>query len=191
LVRLFPDGILQKAKMKPGSQGFCEAFFDEEGPINTELPNIMLQPIQKRPAGRMRPAAAVAAESSQEQDGEDEQPDAGHPVMPLAEEQSSALVHQVGEEAAPLALVAAGAEGPPASSPTLRNVGNRYQKLYYKNFQSYGIRQKFGSKKQIFSLRSRNMSHEELESLAEAVLSRLNGGMDEETAQDWARQHLR
>ena len=35
------------------------------------------------------------------------------------------------------------------------------------------------------------MSHEELESLAEAVLSRLNGVLDEETAQDLARQHLR
>ena len=97
LVRLFPDGILQKAKMKPGSQGFCEAFFDEEGPINTELPNIMLQPIQKRPAGRKRPAAAVAAESSRSRTARTSNPMQDIPSCPLRRNNHPLLCTRLGK----------------------------------------------------------------------------------------------
>ena len=53
LQRLSLGGVIHSAKMEQGKDGFCDAFFDEESPIKTEMPNLTLyikQEALKRPA---------------------------------------------------------------------------------------------------------------------------------------------
>ena len=63
-----------------------------------------------------------------------------------------------------------------------------YQKMWYKNSNSFGIRQKFFAKRQIFAIRANGKPKEFLENVASSVIAKLESGeLNEEQAQEWAR----
>ena len=65
--------------------------------------------------------------------------------------------------------------------------------LWYKNTHSVGIRQKFGEKKQIFSFggRTSTKSKEDLISLGDECVRKLNGGMSEGEVKSWAQEQAK
>jgi hypothetical protein len=53
LVRLYPDGRLVVAAMAQGPNGFGIARFGDEAPVETELPNLLLEPVTDAKAPRV------------------------------------------------------------------------------------------------------------------------------------------
>jgi hypothetical protein len=53
LVRLYPDGRLVTAAMAQGPNGFGIARFGDEAPVETELPNLLLEPVTDVKAPRV------------------------------------------------------------------------------------------------------------------------------------------
>jgi hypothetical protein len=52
-VRLYPDGRLVTAAMAQGPNGFGIARFGDEAPVETELPNLLLEPVADAKAPRV------------------------------------------------------------------------------------------------------------------------------------------
>ncbi len=63
----------------------------------------------------------------------------------------------------------------------------RYQKMWYKNTHTVGIRQKFGDKKQIWSFGGKRCGKEKesLLQLGVVCMRKLDGGMAEKTVKEW------
>ena len=67
MVRTTESGKIT-AKMIMGANGFAQAVFEGEEPIDTECPNVLLSPVMKRPAGVMKRPAAERKVSSMPMD---------------------------------------------------------------------------------------------------------------------------
>ena len=67
MVRATESGKIT-AKMIMGANGFAQAVFEGEEPIDTECPNVLLRPVMKRPAGVMKRPAAERKVSSMPMD---------------------------------------------------------------------------------------------------------------------------
>ena len=162
LVRVYKaTGKVVKAKMLPGPSGFGQAWFGEEGPIDTEVPNLSLDAptagaVMKRPA---RSGGALASA----------------PVAP-----PSAPPPQ--EPAAATATPAEPSGSPPAA---------RYIVLYYKSDGGFGLRRRFGDKKQVWSIRCKDMPSEDLRALMEEARAGVEAGrLSEQAAREWVRRRL-
>ena len=75
LTRMYASGLEKDAEMRPGPQGFCIASFGSDSEdIETEMPNLMLQSVMRKPAATektlKRPAAAADAEDGDAEDGD-------------------------------------------------------------------------------------------------------------------------
>ncbi len=65
--------------------------------------------------------------------------------------------------------------------------GKKYNKMWYKNSHTVGIRRKFDDKTQIWSFGGKKCGKgkEELLELGVQCMKKLDGGMDEETVKEW------
>ena len=64
--------------------------------------------------------------------------------------------------------------------------------MYYKSGHLFGIKQKFGQKKQIFAFGGKfcNLSKDELSGIADTALGMLLEGHSEEDTKTWARAEV-
>ena len=70
LYRFALDGSKEIATMKAGKHGFLEGWFGSEGPLSSEIPNILLQ-LPSLPIVMKRPAAAPKRKPQQKEELED------------------------------------------------------------------------------------------------------------------------
>ena len=168
MVRNYDDGSHEVAVMEKGPSAFAVAVFGNER-IATEMPNILLdaKPMVKEKKSRAkavckRPASRMPEEAADEEAADDEV--------------ASTMTYSSGEDGEdgpeqPEAVAAANAAGGAAAL-----VINKYIKMYYKATNSFGIRQCFGEKHQIFNISCRGKSKAVLENIAVNCLARLRAG---------------
>jgi hypothetical protein len=172
LRRQLPCGKDLSYKLVAGPAGFAQALVGTEFE-ETEVANLLLA-VQKRPAAAAQKNPAAAQKEESEDDPE----------------YTGAVLEA--EAAVPAAVEverADGEETEEAAKPSLKT----YQKLWYKNSFSFGVRQKFGAKSQIFGVGGKRctMSKEELGAVAdEAIVSMEAGRMSEDEASKAAKARV-
>ena len=100
---------------------------------------------------------------------------------------AEAVPHEeVAEEDETEAVAFAGAAAPSTG-------GERdYRRDWYKKTECYGIRQKFGAKRQVFSVGSgAALSQEDKKNVADSVIRHMKNGMTEETGKRWADEQIK
>ncbi len=158
LRKQLPCGKDLSYKLVPGPGGFAQARVGTEFE-QTEVANLLLD-VKKRPAAAAQKKPAAAQKEAEEENSVVDEEEA--PEEEAVEENSI----EDEEEASK----------PPAKT---------YHKMWYKNSNNFGIRQKFGAKSQIFCLGGKKctMSKEELGALADdAIVSMESGRMSEDEA---------
>ncbi len=168
MLRIFPDGTEEQATMSEGPNGFALARFRQEDPIETDMPNIMLTVVIPPPGE----GTAVAKQAKKQQVQK-------KPAAVLCDEEEEGAESAVEEGCEAESVARSEAASPPTS---------RYGKMFYKKDCSYGIRQKDPPKKQIFAIRGLEQS--KLEGIADSVIRRLEKGMPEATAREWAKAEV-
>lgn len=163
LVRVYKaTGEKVKATMLPGSSGFLQAWFGKEGPIETEVPNLSLE-AHTVCAVKKRPAGSGRARAS----------------APAAPASAPATKAPAGESAT---AAAEPVESPPAA---------QYIVLYYKSDGGFGLRRRFGDKKQVWSVRCKGMPSEDLRALMEEARAEVEAGrLSEQAAREWVKGRL-
>ena len=167
------DGTQQDVELTAGPAGFAIARFSD-GEVATEVPNLLLV---EPPVPRKKPAAATkrpAAHEDDDQDEEEQEP----PVGPEEEEEQEP---PVGPEVEPAEEVA----GTPPSMT--------YSKLWYKNNNAFGIRQKIMGKTQTFTLGGKGVkqSKTELAAIADRVLKMMEEeSVSEDAGKEWAKSQV-
>jgi hypothetical protein len=158
-------GVVEKAKMTSGLNGFLMAQFGDAKPFQTEIP--VLYVILKRPSSRSpgpkvvkKPAARGKDSSSEERSSEVEEEDEGP------------------DDAAH--------ETPPFHVGAVRT----YRKDWYKKGNGYGIRQKFQDRRQICTVKRAGVSKDDLEIASDALIAALEGGMEEDGCGDWVAKYF-
>jgi hypothetical protein len=196
------DGSELSGCLEEGPDGYCIVTIDVNSKpmtITTEVPNVMLDVKRKPAACLKKPAAAPADDSdscndecdSDDEDVEDEEND-------YEEEEYDDEAVAVKRPAAVMARPAAQKVGtekpkPPAKEATGIAAAHadaifgkkEYAKMWYKNSFSFGIRQKFGEKRQIMNIggKSCNKAKLTLERISDRVIDMMtNGGMSEADA---------
>jgi len=189
LVRANADGTREAAVLQVGESGFAFAQFGTER-IETVVPNLLLGLVssggkpenksahkfdRRRRFGKTPPetkptelnGAGLSLVPAQPSGGEAEGKIPPNATTAEREEREQPLPKELAE--------ATSARG--------------YLKMWYKNESAYGIRQKFGAKRQIFRLGGRRcaLSEEELTSLANDALAKLHAGEAEEVVKAWAQ----
>lgn len=178
MVRAFTDGSRVETPLEPGESGFAVARVGGET-IETEVPNILLQLSQsgvlKRPAG-----AGGAAPKKRSSVAEAVEP------TPAAHDADGAAGSARGE---PIAAVHVGEGQVAAGSSGGVELGRSYLKMWYKNSVAYGVRQKFGQRRQIFAVggKSSKKTQEELGAIADEAILKLGAGESEDSVKAWAR----
>ena len=167
MVRVLTNGDRVTNPLEEGSEGFACARFGDEV-VQTEVPKLVLRgPMLKRPAAS-RPGAGG---------GNLLVPPlpAANPEGEVGQEDKLDESLEAGAGCAPLAVVPA--------------MVRRYSKLWYKHNESWGIRQKFHAKTQIFSIPARGLREgkEIMGRIADLAIERLEGGESEEATKAWAR----
>ena len=189
VVEILKDGSNNSHSLQQGPNGFAVATLSSGDTYETDVPNLtIVSSICKKPAVMMkRPASAkYTTESSDEGESAEKEDDADvrSDVTRYYEsgdegkdgeimKKPSAVVSPIEEVAEPVC------EGALCEAP-LRT----YRKEWYKNHHTFGIRQKFGARSQVFSIggKKANLSHRKLETIADKIISLLEGGMTESNA---------
>jgi hypothetical protein len=217
LVRLTPGGVeVGVASQGPNSRLLAK-FADET--VESDVPNIYFVNPELKSAVLKRPARAKKTkrpegweEEWDDINGEDEadNPDEFDELAVVDEskdEEKTDLevrsktlkpkqqdVVDVQAPATSATVAASAAAVPAAAKATAAKIyPSSYIKMWYKANCSYGIRQAFGDKKQVFTLRSpsKSMSQQELCEVADTVLLKLKSGtVSEAGAREWAMQQL-
>jgi len=169
---------IEKASMSTGADGFCDAKFTHET-IKTDLPNIMIFPVMKKPSTKKKPAAAemkrpAAAPKGHKRPLEEnvQEPEVVDEEGGETEEVEQDPVFELEQDAV--------LETPVAE--------RRYGVMYYKANNKVGIRRKFDKKNQAFQFGHPNKSKEELEAIGEEVADLMAKGMSEEQGIAWAKE---
>jgi len=202
LVRVFDNGTRVMASMQPGEGGFAQAWFGSEGPIDTEVPNLVLlssKKVLKKPAASKPPPpkaspakkakvgpTPVQEEKTSPEDGEDWEE--GTQVY-----DSEVEVDLEKEVAAPPGKATKAADKPssqpakPAMPAVVPHpIGQTYSKPYrYSATGAWAIRRRYGDKKQILQLRG---NEEKAQQVLHKALERLHQGMAEEKVIMWAKK---
>ena len=180
------SGKEEKYPLVKGPNGFCIA---ETGDVinETDIPNLMLDTLAaKRGGPKKKPASNLKApskgakklEAELEEYNEEEKKDSDVDERSEKEKEDSDVdEREEGDKKA---------HGPPASPD-----GKTYLHMYYKKANCYGVRQKFGLKRQIFSFggTSCKKSKRAMDDIAEQVVMKLNEGLMTETeAKMWAKK---
>ena len=218
LVRLHKDGRVQKAKMAEGPAGFALATFPGEAAIATELPNMMLtvksekgnkamkakkamktmkamktkgamKAMKKKPNKKKKSKKgddaedALDDEEGEEEEAEDEE--AEHPDEEIEEEKGEDEEEEEEEEKDKEVHPV------PPAHPAAEGAGSfdkRYGKMWYKAASSFGIRQRFLAKKQIFTVAhpAGSWTKARLEKIADEAIRKLEvHGLGEGAVKDW------
>jgi len=162
----------------PGPDGFQLAWFGEEGPISTEIPNLLLElgHVEKGKKERKkkksadekllkRPAAKGASENLLSQEKLEGQEDEDKPF---------------GEDGD----ADADGEAPPA--PNFLS----YHTMFYRQKGVYAVRQRYGQRKQIFQIgQSSGFSLKQRKAIVEKMVAKLEKGESEKTVISWARAY--
>jgi hypothetical protein len=156
-------GQVENAKMTQGNYGFMIAQYHGELAFYTEIPNLIAAPMRATPIQK-KPSAApnkkpAAAEKHSESDA------SGAPGSPDSDLEESEDAVPEREDAVP---------------------ERTYSKMWYKNYNSFGIRQKFDPKKQIFNLRATGASKEHLSDIADTLIDALEKGLAESECKSYA-----
>lgn len=131
LPRRYPDGTTVAASMEAGLHGFAMARFQHETPVETDMPNIALPVMMKRPACSVT----------------------DHEARPRP------------------------------------HVGS-YHLMAYKSKDSFGIRQRDGHKKQVRGVSKAGKRLDDLRSIAETALDKLESGESIADVKKWAKAQL-
>jgi len=106
---------IETARMVPGDEDFAMAIFDNEAPVRTEMPNILLKAfpvVMKKPAGRKKKKAAVKHPADSDEDHDDDEEDEEeHPAPRVVKRPARAVDPAAGEGLPP----AVGGEPPSAA----------------------------------------------------------------------------
>jgi hypothetical protein len=204
MVRLNEKGGKEVAEMRPGAGVWAEYRFQGEDWKLSEMPSMMLQkPPEhlKRPAANMKrpaqatkkpassskrrqiaklPVESAADEGEEEEDDDDDEEVQFEEAMPVP-------VAKAASKAAPGAATAAAAAVAAAAAPAFQQ---QYCKMYYKNTNAYGFREKLGTKRQVFQVVSRTWPKARFDVLASEVLQRLNDGVNVLDVHAWAKAKL-
>ncbi len=209
MVDVSTGNILKAEKLEPGDYGFLRAYFGSRV-LLTEVPNLMLetkQPkVMKRPAmcrqekKKRKLEAEVEAEVVfEDEEAEEEQAEGEGEEEEIQEEDQEAEAEAPIQTSAKKGKTSASKATPPSSSssqaapvPIPQHAQDQsYTIMYYKHGPSYGFREKFYSKRQVFQLQSKTMKPEALKMLAESTLVKLNAGEQVEDVRLWAKLQLK
>lgn len=182
LVRSFADGTIVQAKMEEGPRCFALGFFEGESEgIETDMPNALLRPVisEKKVVARKRPDAATASIV---------QPKRAAVAANVAEEMLAEASEEVdAEESEEEEAAVDEVESVEEVAPN----GRSYCKMYYKRNNSFGLREKFGDKKQILSICRKGKAKGKLEAIADEALAKLNSGNCLiQVARDWIKAKI-
>ena len=179
--RKLADGTVCNAKMSVGRNGFLMMQFDCETPVETEIPNMMITPVLKRPAASKskvfkRPAAKKCKKTNPPDDLEDED---GNDDVPGDDDGGDEE-----EDDGHLAATTA-AEVKPKSFFT-------YSNPYAYPTGSVAIRRKGPeSKKEIVSVKFHNLTVDYVKSVMSRLTKHLNDGtVAESEAKQWALDNV-
>lgn len=163
MVRVLPSGERVAAIMVAGPNGFARAVFPGEAPVETEMPNLLLGSVLKRPA--------AASREKQEKEAKDAKQEKE------VEEETEQAEEKEGEE-----------EG---EEERERDPVHRYTILYYKNGGRLAMRRTTGDKKQIFSIGCKGVPRDQVQRWFEEAKKMLQAGtLAEEAAQAWILERL-
>ena len=188
VVEILKDGSKNAHSLQQGPNGFAVATLSNGETYETEVPNLtIVSRMYKKPAVMMkRPASAklksdttdesdsaCAGEGQEEEDDADVRSDATRYYESCDDgtecetiKKPSAVVSPIEETAEPVEVI------------------RTYRKEWYKNHHTFGIKQSFGAKSQVFSVGGKrsNLSQKKLEKIADKIISLLEGGMTESDA---------
>jgi hypothetical protein len=182
LVRVVDGKIIAKAVMIPGPTGFAQGVFPGEAEeFETDMPNLYLLPpvIKKKPAAgiRKKPAGRKGAVPPEEALDECVPEEHEEPENEEANEEEGGL-----EE-----VFAPAQEEHLLEEPVTKKVVLKYPKMFYKASGAWAIRQNFCAKKQVFQIKNKNKTKEQLENVVDIAISKLMAGMSEQAAKSWAQ----
>jgi hypothetical protein len=208
LVRLRKDGSVEKAKMEPGEDGFAVGMFPDGIKIKTEMPNVLLTDLRPMKAMKAMKAMKVmkamkkkkamkamkktkkddsdgesygdraSDEADEEEPEEEEEMDEPEEDEPEEEEKDAADEEEEMDE--PVAKKPAAA---PPGAPK-----QTYGLMWYKRSHSFGVRQKFFAKQQIFTVAhpGNDWPKARLKIIADQAIKKLNDdGASEGEVKAW------
>ena len=205
MVRVLANGEIVEAKMHRGLEGFATATFPGEQPVQTEMPNTLVDLVIPVKAEKVMKAmkdktkddkksmkAMKAMKTMKRKKKKQKKKMTKGPGDGSLDELDDGEDHEEEEELeeeeeAKDELEEAEAEGE-AEAPTIAAVPperKTYLKMYYKKVNSFGIRQRFGDKRQIFNVSKPGWSKSKLEKLADQCLDRLHEGKGEGETKEW------
>jgi hypothetical protein len=194
--------------MTLGPQGFQFAQFSQEPAFETEIPNLLGEAVMKkpaavlkRPAAKMRPEVEFEDEDGDEEVEEEEEGWTEGEAKEEAEEdaneedeENEAEQEQQGEGKQQAAKEVSGRKATKASSvtqpPASREVDRKYKLEVYHKVASFGVRQCFQSKKQIFSIGGKQFTLKQKSAWATEALKKLHAGESEEAVSAWAKLQM-
>ena len=168
------DGTQQDVELTAGPAGFAIARFSD-GEVATEVPNLLLV---EPPVPRKKPAAAQKKPAAHEDDEVEEEEEQEPPVGPEEEQEQEPPVVPEVEPAEEVAGI------PPSMT---------YSKLWYKNNNAFGIRQKIMGKTQIFTVGGKGVkqSKTELAAIADRVIKMMEEeSVPEDAGKEWAKSQV-
>ena len=180
-VRMSPGGVQEEAPLIAGPSGFATAFVGGVS-VDTEVPNLLLErgprgQVFKRPAGEARVERGAQAEEGEAGEGGEDEGEEASEEGPAAAE-----VPRAGQ---------ASEEGPAAAE--VPRAGRTYSKMYYKNSGAFGVRQRFGGKRQVACVSGRRLGldKERLAVVTDEAISKLESGEVMEGAiKEWIAKAL-
>ena len=179
--RQYVDGRRSSAPLLAGPDGFATATFGSEVVV-TEVPNLLLA-VKKKPAAALKkPASAMKKPAAAADDDFEHGPADGHDDDDDEEEEEEE--EESSEQGEAAAKEEAGVEA----------IAKTYSKMWYKNYNCYGVRQNFLGKRQILSCGGKlcGKSQKQLERIVDDVIAKLErGDMSELAAKEWVKDQLR
>lgn len=170
----------EEAVLTEGEDGFAQAVFGSEV-VQTEVPNILVALANKQSdpqviGRRLNRKTRSSQSAGLTGNGGGVVPSAG--VPPGLASGSDAIV--------PALTADTTASACPAEPH------RRYLKMWYKLSHMFGIRQKFGGKKQVFAIGGKmcGLTMQELSGIADEAIQKLHAGSSEEAAKTWARSEV-
>jgi hypothetical protein len=201
--------------MKEGKTGFLVGCFGAEE-VATEIPNLMLnlpfaepkkkgrQAVRKKPAASSKEVFLASSEDElmEQEEEEHKQEEKSEEERDQPEEQQDEAQENEEEEESVEDLevdepnLPAPAEQPQAMPQATEETSPKPSTLDYKlekytKSGSVGIREKFGAKRQIFSLTSHTMLYDDVVTIANKTIEKLKAGIDASVVEAWGKSQLK
>jgi hypothetical protein len=216
MVKHFEDGSPPEyAKMIPGKDGFALAVFGSDPPMETEIPNMVIEAAATTEPTKKRKKKAV-----KDDDDDDDDPDAdagdddevpmkakkamkamkGMKAMKAMKTKVKGAVCKkpsgstegtaASEELAAAPAPAAEPEPPLPGAKAPEDFKQDYGLMWYKHTNGYGIREKYLGKRQVMRIGADGVPKTELKKIADEAVEKLRAGETVEAVKVWKADQL-